>query len=93
MPPPILDVMADAKAVPFRRAAFAVLTAAVVSLCLGSQALQTWSTALPINRASDAVLTMAAKWNEAMVRAGLTAVAAELRAEFRKFEGWEREGN
>ena len=86
MPPPILDIMASARAVPFRRVAAAVLGAAVVSLCLGSQALLDWANALPINRASDAVLAGATAWHEAMVRAGITVIADELRAGFRRFE-------
>ena len=86
MPPPALDIMATARAVPFRRAAAAVLGTAVVSLCLGSQALLDWANALPINRASDAVLAVAMAWHEAMEHAGLTTVAEELRAGFRRFE-------
>ncbi|HVM79106.1 MAG TPA: hypothetical protein VMU06_08800 [Stellaceae bacterium] len=92
MPAPTLDIMASARAVPFRRAAAAVLGAVVVSLCLGSQALLDWANALPINRASDAVLAGATAWHEAMERVELTAVAEELRAEFRRFEERRREG-
>ena len=86
MPAPALDIMASARTVPFRQAATAVLGAAVVSLCLGSPALLDWATGLPINRASDAVLAGATAWHEAMVRAGITVVAEELRAGFRRFE-------
>jgi len=86
LPPSPLDIMASARTVPFRRAATAVLAAAFLSLCLGSQALQDWATALPINRASAVVLARATAWHEAMERAGLTRVAEGMRAEFRRFE-------
>ena len=88
MPAPALDIMAFARTVPFRQAATSIIAAAFVSLCLGSQALLDWATALPINRASDAVLAGATAWHEAMERAGLTAFAADLRSGFRRFEIW-----
>lgn len=91
LPPSPIDIMASAKTVPFRRAATAVLAAGFVSLCLGSQALLDWASALPINRASDAVLVGATAWHEAMERVEFSAVAEELRARFRGFEKWRTE--
>jgi len=92
MPPPALDIMESARTVPFRKAATAILAAALVALCLGSQALLDWATALPINRASDAVLAGASAWHQAMERVGVTAIAEELRTEFRRFEELGRDG-
>jgi hypothetical protein len=86
LPPSPLDIMASAKTVPFRRATTAVLAAAFISLCLGSQALLDWANSLPISRASDIVLAGATAWHEVMERVGLTTIAEELKAEFRVFE-------
>ena len=91
MPPSAIDIMANARPVPFRQAATAILLAALVALSFGSKALVDWATDLPINRASDAVLNVATAWQATMERVGLSTVAAELRAGFRKVEEWGRE--
>ena len=91
--PSPIDIMASAKTVPFRRSASAVLAAGFVSLCLGSQALLDWASALPINRTSDAVLARATAWHEAMEGAGITTIAESLKAEFRELQKRRAEGH
>jgi len=91
MPPSAIDIMASARPVPFRQAATAIVVATLAALAFGSKALVDWATDLPINRASDATLSVSSVWQETMERAGLSTVAEELRAAFRKVEAWGRE--
>jgi hypothetical protein len=88
MPPAVIDVMADAGVAPFRRVAGAIVTAATVMALLGSDALLKWANDLPISATSDTILAVAQSWQDALSRLGLPEVAADLRAAFRRFQGW-----
>jgi len=88
MPPAVIDVMADAGVAPFRRVAGAIVTAAAVMALFGSEALLNWANDLPISATSDTILSAAQSWHHALSRVGVPEIATELRATFRRFQGW-----
>jgi hypothetical protein len=86
--PAVADAMATAGAVPFRKVASAMIAATLVTMLLGSKAALSWASDLPINRMSDLALYCAQAWHDEMDAAGLPRVAEELRAAFRRSQGW-----
>jgi hypothetical protein len=86
--PAVADAMATAGAAPFRKVASAIVAATVVAMFLGSKAALSWASDLPINRMSDLALYCAQAWHDQMDAADLPRVAEELRAAFRRFQGW-----
>ena len=67
-----VQVMEGAIPSRFGRVACAVILATVVMLCLGSKALLTWANDLPINQATDYLLTWAQTWQDWMENIGMT---------------------
>ena len=76
-------------AAPSRRGAVArsVAIAALVSLMLGSKPLLNWTNELPISPASDLLLTLAQRWDDASAHAGLTRYGEAIRYWLQSFEG------
>jgi hypothetical protein len=86
--PAVADAMATAGAVPFRKVARALIAATMVVTLLGSKAALSWASDLPINRMSDLALYCAQAWHDEMGAMGLPRIAEDLRAAFRRFQGW-----
>jgi hypothetical protein len=90
MPPAVIDIMATAGTAPLRQVAPAIIVAAGVMALFGSGALLNWANDLPINATSDTILAVAQAWDDALAHLGLPEVATELRAAFRRFQGWRK---
>lgn len=86
--PAVADAMATAGAVPLRKVASAMIAATLVTILLGSKAALSWASDLPINRTSDFALYCAQAWYDEMDAVGLPRLAEDLRAAFRRFQGW-----
>lgn len=70
-----VQVMDGAIPARFAYVACAILIAALVMLCLGSKALLDWANNLPINEATDYLLTLAQNWQDWMDKVGVTKYA------------------